>query len=201
MGGHPRGNRQLTMRAAAMFVLLGVALVADRSAVSAEISLRQTVVSIPEAGFVTHLVWETPGYDFSFTPPRLWKACIDTNAMMLTMQPADLRSVLQVRLLKDQVIPRTPSRSKELEQRVRERFPGAKIRGDFAAYCASHSGAGFELEESRPSGPMTIRLVFLAYADGTVEVELRCPREDFARIQHQFNSMLNSLRIMPRGAS
>lgn len=163
-------------------------------------SISSRIIEIPESGEVTDTVLRTDKHEFTFLPPAQWKSIVDDKAGVITWTSGDYRSVLRLSITvsTNRSGQPTQNRPEELKHVVLQELPAAKFTEQFPCYTANGNAVGFDLEgllDDKHSA--AIRIVFLPFPGGYVQIKLTTATENFAERQFDLTRLLNSLHIDP----
>jgi hypothetical protein len=163
-------------------------------------SMSTRTIEIPESGEVTNTVLRIETHEFTFLPPTQWKSIINDKAGVITWTSGDYRSVLRLSITvsTNRSGQPTQNRPEELKHVVLQELPAARIIEQFNCYTATGAAVAFDLERLLDDKHSTaLRVVFLPFSGGYVQIRLTAAIEDFFDRQVDLTRFLNSFRIDP----
>jgi hypothetical protein len=135
---------------------------------------------------------------FSFLPPPGWRVQFDPSEKRVKLVRSENGSLIEVSFAEKKATEETTASIEALRQTLSSRYPGAKIIEEFSISALGQPGVAFELEwRSGNSLRQFIRVAFVHFPGGGLEVSLAAPSDVFRQNFHAFNQLLLSFRHAP----
>ena len=160
-----------------------------------EFRLVKRAVKIAERGEVIGYTLLVESNKFSFLPPLNWQVRGSPSEKQVVFLPRDLIASISLKVLPTQVATNAGLHPDQVRQLALDRYPDAKVRGQFT--CVVNGGPGEAIDLERVGGNETLvltRLAYLPVPGGLVEFNLTAPSRKFADYQFTFGNLLTTFR-------
>ena len=158
--------------------------------------LFSTPIAMPERDPLTGYVLLTPSNKFTFLPPPGWSVSGNPEEKKVTLSSRDLSASISFTIHPAALFPADDVQWEVLRQRVRARFPDAKIIREFECSGVGQSGLGFDLDSALDRHlRVSRRIEFVPLDGGVIEFDLTVTAKSFADYHFPFENFIGSFQV------
>jgi hypothetical protein len=155
-------------------------------------------LTIPDRGVVTSYVLQTAEGEFRFLPPPDWVVQENATTRTVVMMARNLTTSISFKIVEADSEAGGRADTNRWKNVISERFPDAKILGEFPCYTGSGEGTAFDLERKGANKAKVLtRLAFVPMPVGTAEFNLTTPAGKLDELHLAFGNLLTSFRAEP----